>query len=106
MLQNGLCFKNVRIVNKKHYFSHTDSLFESSNIYYILKDKLSIEELCKMLYTVALAELGGGGGGRTRGIQILSILCSFWENLAKSCVGEPPPGELAPPWGNPGSATG
>ena len=31
-------------------------------------------------------------------------LCSFWENLAKSCVGAP--GELAsPPRGNPGSAT-
>ena len=33
------------------------------------------------------------------------ILCSFWENLAKSYVGAPP-GELAPPpQGNPGSAT-
>ena len=40
------------------------------------------------------------------GAQILSISCSFWENLAKSYVGAPPPGELAPPpQGNPGSAT-
>ena len=40
-----------------------------------------------------------------RGVQILSISCSFWENLAKSYVGAPP-GELAPPpRGNPGSAT-
>ena len=40
------------------------------------------------------------------GAQILSISCSFWENLAKSYVGAPP-GELAPPpRGNPGSATG
>ena len=40
------------------------------------------------------------------GVQILSISCSFWENLAKSYVGAPP-GELAPPpRGNPGSATG
>ena len=40
------------------------------------------------------------------GAQILSISCSFWENLAKSYVGAPPPGELAPPpRGNPGSAT-
>ena len=39
------------------------------------------------------------------GAQILSISCSFWENLAKSYVGTPP-GELAPPpLGNPGSAT-
>ena len=39
------------------------------------------------------------------GVQILSISCSFWENLAKSYVGAPP-GELAPPpRGNPGSAT-
>ena len=40
------------------------------------------------------------------GVQILSISCSFWGNLAKSYVGAPP-GELAPPpRGNPGSATG
>ena len=39
------------------------------------------------------------------GVKILSISCSFWENLAKLCVGAPP-GELAPPpRGNPGSAT-
>ena len=39
------------------------------------------------------------------GVQILSISCSFWENLAKSYVGAPT-GELAPPpWGNPRSAT-
>ena len=38
-------------------------------------------------------------------VQILSISCSFWENLAKSYVGAPP-GKLAPPpRGNPGSAT-
>ena len=39
------------------------------------------------------------------GVQILSISCSFWKNLAKSYVGAPP-GELAPPpRGNHGSAT-
>ena len=39
------------------------------------------------------------------GVQILSISCSFWGNLAKSYVGAPP-GELAPPpRGNPRSAT-
>ena len=45
-----------------------------------------------------VAELGGGHKGRTLpGAQLLSISCSFWENLAKSYVGAPPPpGELAP----------
>ena len=39
------------------------------------------------------------------GVQILSISCSFWENVAKLYVGAPP-GQLAPPpRGNPGSAT-
>ena len=30
------------------------------------------------------------------GAQILSISCSFWENLAKSYVGAPPPGSWRP----------
>ena len=54
----------------------------------------------------------GGSKGGVRdapppppGAQILSISCSFRENMAKSYVGAPP-GELAPPpRGNPGSAT-
>ena len=42
------------------------------------------------------------GPSRPLGVQILSISCSFWENLAKSYVGTPPR-ELAPPTrGNPG----
>ena len=50
---------------------------------------------------------GGAGGAPPPppGTQILSISCSFLENLAKSYVGAIP-GELAPPWGNPGSAAG
>ena len=45
------------------------------------------------------------GAGRAPPIQILSISCSFRENLAKLYVGAPP-GELAPPpHGNPGSPT-
>ena len=39
------------------------------------------------------------------GVQILLILCSFWENLAKSYVGAPPRELAPPPRGNPGSAT-
>ena len=42
-------------------------------------------------------------------VQILSISCSFWEILAKSYVGAPPPPHLGglapPPRGNPRSAT-
>ena len=55
-------------------------------------------------------ECSAGSKGDARdacppGAQILSISCSFWENLAKTYVGAP--GELAPPpRGNPGSATG
>ena len=49
----------------------------------------------------------GGHEGRTSplGAQILSISCSFWENLAKSYVGAPPRELAPPPRGNPGSAT-
>ena len=52
---------------------------------------------------------GGSKGGREgcapQVAQILSISCSFWENMAKSYVGVPP-GELAPPpRGNPLSTT-
>ena len=39
-------------------------------------------------------------------VQILSISCSFWENLAKSYVGTPPPRVGAPTLGKPGSDTG
>ena len=58
-----------------------------------------------------MAKIIGGSKGGCKGrapplgAQILSISCSFWENLAKSYVGAFP-GELAPPpRGNPGSAT-
>ena len=40
--------------------------------------------------------------------QILSISCSFWENLVKSgnrMLASPPPGGLTAPQGNPGSVT-
>ena len=42
---------------------------------------------------------------RPPGVQIFSISCSFWENLAKSYVGAPPGELVPPPRGNPGSAT-
>ena len=45
-----------------------------------------------------------GREGHAPRVQILSILCSFWENLAKLHVGTPR-GLAPPPRGNPGSAT-
>ena len=48
---------------------------------------------------------GGAGDARPLGAQILSISCSFWENLAKSYVGAPPWELAPPPRGNNGSAT-
>ena len=58
---------------------------------------------CDIYYKVsAVADLRGASPPR---VQILSISCSFGENLAKSYVAAPL-GELAsPPRGNPGSAT-
>ena len=57
-----------------------------------------------------MASSGGSKGG-TRdadppGAQILSISCSFWENMAKSYVCTSPRGVGAPPRGNPRSASG
>ena len=55
----------------------------------------------------SVADLGGMRDVYTPlGVQILSISCSFWENLVKSYVGTPPRGLVPPPRGNPGSATG
>ena len=52
----------------------------------------------------AVADLKGARGTPAPlGVQILSISCSFWENLAKLFVG--PPGLAPPPRGNPASAT-
>ena len=58
-----------------------------------------------------LMKTSGGSKGVTRdvrppwGSKILSISCSFWENLANLYV-DAPPGELVPPpQGNPGPAT-
>ena len=70
---------------------------------------LQKEKIILMLRGFSGGSKGGGGEGPPpQGVQILSISCSFWENLAKSSVGAAHPlGELAPPpRGNPGSATG
>ena len=53
------------------------------------------------MQAISVADLGGAQGAPPPplGAQILSISCSFRENLAKSYVGAPPPpppGELAP----------
>ena len=54
----------------------------------------------------SLADLRGERDVHPFGVQILSISCSFRENLAKSYVGAPDGGLAPPPRGNPGSATG
>ena len=64
------------------------------------------EFIAETMYNLSLILVDpreGTGTCATLGTQILSISCSFWENLAKLYVGAP--GELAPPLGNPGSAT-
>ena len=71
-------------------------------------DKLFLDSLTVTNGTngqFALADLGGGREGCTPplGVQILSISCSFRENLACS---RPPWRVHAPPRENPGSATG
>ena len=48
---------------------------------------------------------GHEGHASPLGARILSISCSFWENLAKSYVGAPTGELVPPPRGNPGSAT-
>ena len=50
--------------------------------------------------TFSVADLGGARGARVPpplGAQILSISCSFRENLVKSYVGAPPGEILDPP---------
>ena len=71
------------------------------------KRSVNLEQnIGRFLVTVADLRVGREGRPPPLGVQILSISCSFWENLAKSYVGALP-GELAPlPRGNSGSATG
>ena len=62
------------------------------------------------MYKPRVHSSGGSKGGAEDahlppGVEILSIPCSFWENLAKSYVGTPLGELVPPPRGNPGSAT-
>ena len=66
--------------------------------------------MVRLIYEIAVVDLRWPRGTRAPlGAKILSISCSFWENMAKlyvSARATPPPRELAPPpRGNPGSAT-
>ena len=55
---------------------------------------------------LSVTDLGGARNAPPPlGVQILSISCSFWENLAKWYVGAPPWELAPPPRGNPGFAT-
>ena len=64
-------------------------------------------ENCSPLLSAAVANLHSKilDAPRPLGVQILSISCSFGENLAKSYVGGLPGGLAPPSRGNPGSAT-
>ena len=65
-----------------------------------------IIDFCKE--TLSVADLRGGvrDARPPLCVQILSISCSFWENLAKLRVHAPPlEGSRPPPWGNPRSVT-
>ena len=55
---------------------------------------------------IGLNILHGEAHPPPHGAQILSISCSFWENLPKSYIDVSPGGLAPPPQGNPGSATG
>ena len=56
-----------------------------------------------MRTNIGRSKVGEGKVCTPPGIQILSILCRYRGNLAKSCVGDPV--GLAPPRENPGFAT-
>ena len=49
------------------------------------------------MYMISGGFRGAQGAPPPLGTQILSISCSFRENLAKSYVGAPPPGEILDP---------
>ena len=64
-----------------------------------LSGGLCSEGLCPGAVSVG----GSLSRARSPGVQILSISCSFWENLAESCVAPSPRRGLAHlPRGNPG----
>ena len=59
--------------------------------------KCFLENRFQDLLHVMLSSGGSKGGARDAPrAQILSIPCSFWEILAKSYVGAPPPGSWRP----------
>ena len=57
---------------------------------------------CSVIYLIftaklSVADLRGARGTPLPGVQILSISCIFWENLAKSYVGAPLPRGIGAP---------
>ena len=57
------------------------------------------------MLTIGGSKRGNKGCALPREVQVLSISCSFGDNLAKLYVGIPPGGLVPPPRGNPGSVT-
>ena len=74
--------------------------FESENLYYkklVARAEFPLtywSEQCQGRFNDSVADLGPPP---PPGTQILSISCSFRENLAKWYVGAPPPREFLPP---------
>ena len=69
----------------------------------MLNDETPVGRMdCKL----AVADLRRRGMRAPLGVQILSISCSFWENLVKAYVGAPLGGLVLPPRRNPRSVTG
>ena len=68
---------------------------------------LSCSEVISASGVMVRSHCSGGskGGAPPLGAQILSVSCSFGENLAKLYVGASPGELVPPPRGNPGSAT-
>ena len=62
------------------------------------------DSLSRRVSVQGVVSVGGSlSRARSPGVQILSISCSFWENLAESCVAPPLHRGLAhPPRGNSG----
>ena len=89
-------FPNTTHLMRFHETSPKKSVHLKSKVVYNSSAKVFFPKLLLLtkgikmhLTTISVADLRGARG-TPPGVQILSISCSFWENLAKSYVGAPP----------------
>ena len=86
-------------------FSHRPPLYNldqnsSAKIYFLLENLQTSEPCIGVLEKLQCSGgFRGAQGAPPLGAQILSISCSFRENLAKSYVGAPPPRGVGAPTG-------